>query len=138
MIMAFQHAFKRTFTVKHPYKTVRPAERYRGRLMLADINDCIGCGICAWICPTKAISMTKAGERKLPSLDLGRCCMCGLCVEKCPRKRALRFTRVYELCEYSKENLIYPPERLALPPTEPPREHVTVKDMDAKRLVSHG
>ena len=134
--MAFQHAFKRTFTVKYPYKTVRPAERYRGRLILGDINDCIGCGICAWICPTKAISMIKVGERKLPSFDLGRCCVCGLCVEKCPR--TLRFTRAYELCEYSKENLIYPPERLCLPPTELPRHYVTVRNMDRKKLVSHG
>jgi glutamate synthase (NADPH/NADH) small chain len=136
MVMAFQHLFKRTFTVKYPYKTVRPAKRYRGRLMLADIHECIGCGICAWICPTRAITIVEKGERKLPRFDLGRCCMCGLCVEKCPR--TLTFTHAYELCSYDKQSLIYPPEHFGLPPVEPSREYVTVKDLDKKRLVSHG
>ena len=135
MLMAFQHAFKRTFTVKYPYKTVRPAERYRGRLLLGKIEDCIGCGICAWICPTRAISLVNVGERRLPSFDLGRCCMCGLCVEKCPR--TLTFTRAYELSSYDRHDFVYPPERLSLPPVELPREYVTVKEIDRKKLISH-
>lgn len=136
MLMAFQHAFKRTFTVKHPYQTVRPSERYRGRLVLEDIGKCIGCGICAWICPTRAISLVKMNERRVPSFDLGRCCMCGLCVEKCPR--TLKFTHAYELCKYNKKDLVYAPERLSRPPTKLSRKHVTIKAMDHKRLVSHG
>ncbi|MBS7629619.1 4Fe-4S binding protein, partial [Candidatus Bathyarchaeota archaeon] len=99
---------------------------------------CIGCGLCSWVCPTKAILVVQEAERKAPSLDLGRCCMCGLCVEICPSPLALTFTSAYELCEYDKERLIYQPWRLSQPPAEPPREYVRVKDIDEKRLISHG
>lgn len=136
MLMAFQHVFKRTFTVKHPYTTVRLAGRYRGRLMLKDIKDCIGCGVCAWICPTKAISLVTVNGRRLPSFDLGRCCVCGLCVEKCPRP--LMFTQAYELSAYERNDFIYSPDRLATSPVEERRKYVSVKDMNRERLVLHG
>jgi ferredoxin len=53
-------------------------------------EDCTGCGVCAALCPTGALSM--GGERGRPELlwKPAHCSRCDLCLEACPRK-AIRF-----------------------------------------------
>mgnify|MGYP000001768632 CR=1 FL=1 len=43
--------------------------------------DCAGCGLCARICPAKAIQI----EKKLPHIDRGKCIRCFCCQEFCPK-----------------------------------------------------
>jgi len=45
-------------------------------------NECTGCGICADLCPSDAILMTR--EMALPEPVSGRCTGCMTCVEECP------------------------------------------------------
>jgi NADH-quinone oxidoreductase chain I len=134
--MAWLHMFKRTFTVKYPYEVLKPADRYRGRLQL-NMERCIGCGVCSFICPNRAITLTEEGGRNYPQLDIGRCCFCGLCVDYCPRA-ALRYTHEYELSAYSKDELVYKPKRLAEPPKPFERKVVTPKALTSKLGPGHG
>lgn len=46
---------------------------------------CVGCGICALVCPTRALAMvySKRGQHE-PRLDAARCTRCGTCLHYCP------------------------------------------------------
>jgi coenzyme F420 hydrogenase subunit beta len=47
---------------------------------------CMGCGICAGICPNDAISMVKDKKNQIyiPKIDKNKCTNCGLCLKSCP------------------------------------------------------
>ena len=45
-------------------------------------NLCIGCGVCAGICPDNAIRRRPKGGFEV---ELDYCKGCGLCAEECPR-----------------------------------------------------
>lgn len=69
----------------------RKAPGYLRGFHTNDWEQCIGCGTCEDICPTKAIEMVerldvpdKEGSFQLrPTIDYGRCCFCALCVDTC-------------------------------------------------------
>lgn len=49
-------------------------------------EKCIGCQVCANVCPKKAITLVKNEEGFLyPKIDLTKCINCGLCRKKCCR-----------------------------------------------------
>jgi len=83
-----KHLFKKTFTLKHPYQKHELPDGYRGRHLLY-MDRCTGCGICAWICPEKTITMVPVTdektypqnpEKRFPQYWYVRCCFCHFCV----------------------------------------------------------
>ncbi len=49
-----------------------------------DKGTCIGCGICASLCPFNAIQMVKEGKRKKAETITASCKGCGICASHCP------------------------------------------------------
>ncbi len=123
MYEGIKHIFKRTFTMKYPYQKILLPKGFRGRHLLY-MEKCTGCGICAWICPERCISMVPAAdqkkeypqnpEKRFPQYWYARCCFCHFCTDYCPTG-ALDYTPDYELAEYDRELLLWSPERLSKP-----------------------
>ena len=59
-----------------------------------DEDLCLGCGVCANVCPTKCITMRELDKpieirpgqtkSKYPQIDISKCCFCYLCHDSCP------------------------------------------------------
>ncbi|MGA9761615.1 MAG: FAD-dependent oxidoreductase [Gaiellaceae bacterium] len=49
----------------------------------SDVKQCIGCGICAEICPQSAVALT-AGDSPHAVVDANSCRGCGICAAECP------------------------------------------------------
>ena len=69
---------------------------------------CNGCGLCAQICPQKAIKMIEDAEGFVyPQIDDKKCINCGLCKKKCPnvKQEINNYTKCYILKNKSNEIL---------------------------------
>jgi NADH-quinone oxidoreductase subunit I len=119
-------------------------ERMHGRHVLNRYEDgmekCIGCELCAGVCPAKCIYVrgadnnpdnpTSPGERFgfMYEINYLRCIMCGLCIEACPT-RALTMTNEFELADDERGKLIYEKSDLLAPllPGMAPAPHSMVE-----------
>lgn len=78
---------------------------------------CVGCGLCAAICPSQCIHIYTADSvdhKKVVEryeIEILRCVYCGLCVEACPYQ-AVALTEHYEYSDYSREALYMTKEKL--------------------------
>ncbi len=113
---------------KNPSKGVRQdekapkPERLHGRHVLNKYEDgmekCIGCELCAGVCPAKCIYVrgadnepdnpTSPGERFgfVYEINYLRCIHCDLCVEACPTE-AITESKMFEFSFVNRENAIY-------------------------------
>ncbi len=53
-----------------------------------DLDKCIGCGMCARVCPESCIKMIemKKHDKDKPKTDYDYCKGCGACAAECPVK----------------------------------------------------
>ena len=99
-------------TVRFPHEKVPISERYRGEHEY-DIDKCVSCGLCARICPNRAIEMLEVEqadgtEKSYPQIDMSKCCFCALCEDVCPTD-ALRLTTEIPEAVFDPDTLIkYP------------------------------
>jgi len=80
-----KNLFSKPMTVRFPHESIPIPDGYRGEHAY-NIDKCISCGLCAKICPNRAIEMVEMPKeykdkypKKYPKTDLGKCCFCGLC-----------------------------------------------------------
>lgn len=130
-LTGFKVTFNRLFEdrVTGDYPTVkRPKpERFHGRHVLNRYEDgmekCIGCELCAGVCPAKCIYVRGAdnppeepispGERfgYVYEINYLRCIHCDLCVEACPTE-AITETKVFEFSFSNRADAIYTKDEL--------------------------
>jgi NADH-quinone oxidoreductase subunit I len=145
--VGYLNGFKVTFrtlwddTVTSPYtigkgaKAPKP-ERLHGRHVLNRYEDgmekCIGCELCAGVCPARCIYVRGAdnpeddpvspGERYgyVYEINYLRCIHCDLCVEACPTE-AITETKLFEWSFTSRADAIYTKEELVVGDDGAPR-----------------
>lgn len=97
---SFKHMLKPKVTVNFPEETRPQPSFFRGRHRLQRYDNglerCVGCALCAAVCPSEAIYLeaaendpknpTSPGERyaEIYQIHLLRCIYCGFCEEACP------------------------------------------------------
>ncbi len=127
LFIVLKHAFRKPITIRYPEQKRKLPLRSRGRHYLTKWNDglerCVGCELCAIVCPSQAIYVKPArnlpgdvhshGERYASDFQINmlRCIFCGMCEEACPTG-AIILGNEYELSGYSRESLIYTKDML--------------------------
>jgi NADH-quinone oxidoreductase subunit I len=127
LFIVLKHAFRRPVTLRYPEEKRILPSRSRGRHYLTKWEDglerCVGCELCAIVCPSQAIYVKPAenepddvhshGERYAKDFQINmlRCIYCGYCEEACPTG-AIILSNEYELSGYTRESLIFTKDQL--------------------------
>ncbi|MBF0486832.1 MAG: NADH-quinone oxidoreductase subunit NuoI [Nitrospirae bacterium] len=122
MSLTMSYMFKKPVTRQYPKEKRESMPGFRGmhalvRKPLTRRARCVGCGLCAAICPSKCITIyTSEGKTHEKVVDryeieILRCLFCGLCVEACPFQ-AIVLTGHYEYADSSKESFRLTKEKL--------------------------
>ena len=109
-------------TTEYPQEKRAKPERLHGRHVLNRYEDgmekCIGCELCAGVCPARCIYVRGAdnapdepvspGERYgfVYEINYLRCIHCDLCVEACPTE-AITETKLFEFSLHQPQDAIY-------------------------------
>jgi NADH-quinone oxidoreductase subunit I len=128
--------FKPMVTVQYPEEKRPKPERFHGRHVLNRYEDgmekCIGCELCAGVCPARCIYVRGAdnppdtpvspGERYgfVYEINFLRCIHCDMCVEACPTE-AITESKMFEWSFTSREDAIYTKAELVVDDDGNPR-----------------
>ncbi len=116
-------------TTSYPEEKRNKPARLHGRHVLNKYEDgmekCIGCELCASVCPANCIYVrgadndpetpTSPGERYgyIYEINYLRCIHCDLCVEACPTQ-AITETKLFEFSFMNREQAIYTKDELVV------------------------
>ncbi len=123
MGVTMKHLFQPSVTLQYPDERVELPTDSRAKLYV-DIDDCIGCNLCARACPVNCIDIetvmatedvdlgkTSTGNPKRFwltrfNIDMAKCMYCDLCVHPCPTD-CIKMVQEYEYSEFDRTNLVY-------------------------------
>ncbi len=152
-LVTFRQMFRPNVTTRYPeQKRIKP-ERFHGRHVLNRYPDglekCIGCELCAGVCPADCIYVRGAdnpdddpvspGERYgfVYEINMLRCIFCGLCVEACPTE-AITMTHLFELSVTDRDDAMFTKGDLLVEPDGTPNHNAPAGpliDLDELKLA---
>lgn len=100
----FKSLGRKPVTLRFPYEREEPVEGMRGKVSW-EIEKCIGCALCAKICPSSAIELVGKGRKAEIRYFVGRCIFCGECVDICPTETIFTTTE-FELAFTGPKQMI--------------------------------
>tara|TARA_Y100001960_G_C14455719_1_gene719499 strand:+ start:19 stop:636 length:618 start_codon:yes stop_codon:yes gene_type:complete len=125
--VTFRKLFEKRVTTPYPTQKRDKPKRLHGRHVLGRYEDgmekCIGCELCAGVCPANCIYVRGAdnpledpvspGERYgfVYEINYLRCIHCDLCVEACPTE-AITETKLFEFSFTNRSDAIYTKDEL--------------------------
>ncbi len=134
--VTFSQMFKPRVTKEYPAEKRSKPQRFHGRHVLNRYPDgmekCIGCELCAAICPARCIYVrgkdnpadepVSPGERYgfVYDINMLRCIFCALCVEACPTE-AITMTSLFEFSVTDRQDAIYTKDELLVEADGTPR-----------------
>jgi NADH-quinone oxidoreductase subunit I len=123
-------------TDRYPHEKRPKPERFHGRHVLNRYEDgmekCIGCELCAGVCPARCIYVrgkdnppeapVSPGERYgfVYEINYLRCIHCDLCVEACPTE-AITESKMFEFSFTNRRDAIYTRDELLVDDEGMPR-----------------
>ncbi len=136
-VVTGKQPLKPKVTVQYPEEKRPKPERLHGRHVLNRYEDgmekCIGCELCAGVCPARCIYVRGAdnppdapvspGERYgfVYEINFLRCIHCDLCVEACPTE-AITESKMFEFSFTNREDAIYTKAELLVDDDGKPKE----------------
>jgi NADH-quinone oxidoreductase subunit I len=127
--VTFRQMFRPRVTQWYPKVKRSKPQRFHGRHVLNrypnGMEKCIGCELCAGVCPARCIYVrgkdnppdapVSPGERYgfVYEINLLRCIFCGLCVEACPTE-AITMTHLFEFSVTDRQDTIYTRDELLM------------------------
>ncbi len=116
----FSEIQDKLITLRYPAEKIKVPDVGRYKLEL-ELDDCIGCDLCARICPVNCITIDKVRTKddlgktrngkpkrfyfKNFEIDLAQCCYCGLCTTVCPTD-CLIMTPEYDYSTKNRNDLL--------------------------------
>src|SRR5579871_2999136 len=135
--LTFQHLTRPRVTTMYPEEKKPKQPRQHGRHVLNRYEDgmekCIGCELCAGVCPADCIYVrgldnppdhpVSPGERYgyVYEINYLRCIHCDLCVEACPTE-AITESKLFEFSFTNRSDAIYTKRELVVEDDGRPRQ----------------
>ena len=137
--VTFKKLFEERVTTEYPKEKRPKPPRFHGRHVLNRYEDgmekCIGCELCAGVCPAKCIYVRGADNPETEPVSPGerygyvyeinylRCIHCDLCVEACPTE-AITESKLFEFSFANRSDAIYTKDELVVDDDgQPKRQH---------------
>jgi NADH-quinone oxidoreductase subunit I len=126
-VVTLRQTWKKKITYQYPEVKRPKPERFHGRHVLNRYEDgmekCIGCELCAGVCPAKCIYVrgkdnppdapVSPGERFgfVYEINYLRCIHCDMCVEACPTG-AITESKLFEFSFTNRQDAVYTQSQL--------------------------
>ncbi|MFH1397791.1 MAG: 4Fe-4S dicluster domain-containing protein [Candidatus Omnitrophota bacterium] len=100
---AIRALIKGPYTSRFPYQPHKPYERFRGKPEFHE-EDCVGCGACFQVCPSKAIEMRDVKDKRILTVNWGMCIFCGQCQANCLTEKGIILSSDFDLATTEKRD----------------------------------